>query len=40
MRTIGEGNRISANEMNDSLMLLSEAIRGLHDEVRKFHVRG
>lgn len=40
MRTIAEGNRISANEMNDSLMLLSEAIRGLHDEVRKFHVRG
>lgn len=39
MRTIAEGNRISANEMNDSLMLLSEAIRGLHDEVRKFHVR-
>ena len=40
MRTIAEGNRLSANEMNDSLMLLSEAIRGLHDEMRKFHVRG
>ncbi len=40
MRTIAEGNRVSANEMYDSLMLLSEAIRGLHDEVRRFHVRG
>ena len=40
MRKIAEGNRVSANEMNDSLMLLSEAMRGLHDEVRKFHVRG
>jgi methyl-accepting chemotaxis protein len=40
MRTIAESNRVSANEMNDSLMLLAEAIRGLHDEVRKFHIRG
>lgn len=39
MRSIAEGNRSSANDMNDSLMLLSEAIRGLHDEVRKFRVR-
>ena len=40
MRSIAESNRMSANEMNDSLMLLAEAIRGLHDEVRKFHIRG
>ena len=40
VRRIAEGNRTSANEMNDSLLLLSEAMRGLHDEVRKFHVRG
>lgn len=40
VRRIAEGNRTSADEMNDSLMLLSEAMRGLHDEVRKFHVRG
>jgi methyl-accepting chemotaxis protein len=40
MRTIAEGNRSSANEMSDSLTLLSEAIRGLHDEVRRFRVRG
>ena len=39
MRTIAEGNRSSANEMSDSLTLLSDAIRGLHDEVRKFRVR-
>ena len=39
MRSIAEGNRSSANEMNDSLALLSEAIRGLDEEVRKFHIR-
>jgi methyl-accepting chemotaxis protein len=40
MRTIAEGNRASANEMNDALMLLAESIRSLHDEVRRFHIRG
>ena len=39
LRSIAEGNRSSATEMNDSLLLLSEAIGGLHDEMRKFHVR-
>jgi hypothetical protein len=39
MRAIAEGNRSSASEMSDSLMLLTDAIRALDEEVRKFHVR-
>jgi methyl-accepting chemotaxis protein len=39
VRTIAEGNRNSANEMSDSLTLLSDAIRGLDEEIRKFRVR-
>ena len=39
VRTIAEGNRISANEMSDTLTLLSDAIRGLDEEIRKFRVR-
>jgi len=40
VRAIAEGNRDSANEMSESLLLLSDAIRGLDEEVRKFRVRG
>jgi methyl-accepting chemotaxis protein len=40
VRAIAEGNRDSANEMSESLVLLSDAIRGLDEEVRKFRVRG
>lgn len=39
VRAIAEVNRASANEMSDSLTLLSDAIRGLDEEVRKFRVR-
>ncbi|HMC21447.1 MAG TPA: methyl-accepting chemotaxis protein [Thermoanaerobaculia bacterium] len=39
VRTIAEENRISANEMSDTLTLLSDAIRGLDEEIRKFRVR-
>jgi methyl-accepting chemotaxis protein len=39
VRGIAEGNRKSANEMSESLTLLSDAIRGLDEEVRKFRVR-
>jgi methyl-accepting chemotaxis protein len=39
VRTIAEENRASANEMSDSLTLLSDAIRSLDEEVRKFRVR-
>lgn len=39
VRAIAESNRKSANEMSDSLTLLSGAIRGLDEEVRKFRVR-
>ena len=39
MRGIAEGNRGSATELNESLVLLSDAIAGLHDEMRKFHIR-
>ena len=39
VRTIAEGNRTSANEMNDALTMLSDAIRSLDEEVRKFRVR-
>ena len=40
VRAIADGNRTSANEMSQSLALLGDAIRGLDEEVRKFHVRG
>ncbi len=40
VRSIAEGNRKSANEMSDALTLLSDAIRSLDEEVRKFRVRG
>ena len=39
VRAIAESNRTSANEMSDALTLLSDAIRGLDEEVRKFRVR-
>jgi methyl-accepting chemotaxis protein len=39
VRAIAEGNRSSANEMNDSVTLLSDAIRTVDEEVRKFRVR-
>jgi len=39
VREIAEENRRSASEMNDSLTLLSDAIRSLDEEVRKFRVR-
>ena len=39
VRAIAEGNRNSATEMSDSLTLLSDAIRSLDEEVRKFRVR-
>ena len=39
VRAIAEENRKSASEMNDSLTLLSDAIRSLDEEVRKFRVR-
>jgi methyl-accepting chemotaxis protein len=40
VRAIADGNRSSANEMNDSVNLLTDAIRSLDEEVRKFRVRG
>jgi methyl-accepting chemotaxis protein len=40
VRAIAEGNRNYAVEMGESLMLLSEAIRGLDEEIRRFRVRG
>jgi methyl-accepting chemotaxis protein len=39
VRTIADGNRSSAAEMNDSINLLNDAIRSLDEEVRKFRVR-
>ncbi|HUJ14031.1 MAG TPA: methyl-accepting chemotaxis protein [Thermoanaerobaculia bacterium] len=39
VRAIAEGNRESANEMSDALTMLSDAIRSLEEEVRKFRVR-
>jgi len=40
VRGIAESNRASANETSDSLALLSDAIRSLDEEIRKFRVRG
>lgn len=39
VRAIAEGNRNSAGDMSESLALLSDAIRSLEGEVRKFRVR-
>ncbi len=39
VRAIADGNRGSANEMSESVSLLSDAIRTLDEEVRKFRVR-
>lgn len=38
VRAIAEGNRGSAGEMSEAIALLSEAIRSLDEEVRKFRV--
>jgi methyl-accepting chemotaxis protein len=40
VRAIADENRKSVSEMSDSLTLLSDAIRSLDEEVRKFRVRG
>jgi methyl-accepting chemotaxis protein len=40
VRAIADENRKSASEMSDSLTILSDAIRSLDEEVRKFRVRG
>jgi methyl-accepting chemotaxis protein len=40
VRVIAEGNGDYAVEMGESLTLLSEAIRGLDEEIRRFRVRG
>jgi methyl-accepting chemotaxis protein len=40
VRAIAEGNGNYAMEMGESLSLLSEAIRGLDEEIRRFRVRG
>lgn len=40
VRAIAEGNGGYAVEMGESLTLLSEAIRGLDEEIRRFRVRG
>lgn len=39
VRAIAEGNRSSANEMTQALHLLSEAIRSVDEEVKRFRVR-
>lgn len=39
VRAIADGNRSSANEMSEAVSLLSDAIRTLDEEVRKFRVR-
>lgn len=40
VRAIAEGNRNYAVEMGESLTLLSAAIHGLDEEIRRFRVRG
>ncbi len=40
VRAIAEGNRSYAVEMGESLTLLSAAIHGLDEEIRRFRVRG
>ena len=40
VRAIAEGNGNYAIEMGESLTLLSDAIRGLDEEIRRFRVRG
>jgi methyl-accepting chemotaxis protein len=39
VRAIADGNRSSANEMSEAVALLSDSIRTLDEEVRKFRVR-
>ena len=39
VRNIAEGNRASASEMNDSIVLLNDAIRSLDEEIRKFKIQ-
>jgi methyl-accepting chemotaxis protein len=39
VRLIADGNRVSAADMSEAISLLSEAIRSLDEEVRKFRVR-
>lgn len=39
VRAIAEGNRGSANEMRDAIALLSDAIRVVDEEIRRFRVR-
>jgi len=39
VRLIADGNRSTAAEMSESISLLSDAIRSLDDEVKKFRVR-
>jgi len=39
VRAIAEGNRSSANEMTEALHLLSDAIRSVDEEVKRFRVR-
>ncbi|HEX9162525.1 MAG TPA: methyl-accepting chemotaxis protein [Thermoanaerobaculia bacterium] len=38
VRTIADGNRLSAAEMSEAITLLNDAIRSLDEEVRKFRV--
>jgi methyl-accepting chemotaxis protein len=40
VRQIAEGNRGSANEMRDAISLLSDALRSMDEEIRRFKVRG
>ncbi|MDP9360819.1 MAG: methyl-accepting chemotaxis protein [Acidobacteriota bacterium] len=40
VRALAEGNGNYAVEMGESLVLLSDAIRGLDEEIRRFRVRG
>jgi methyl-accepting chemotaxis protein len=40
VRVLAEGNGDYAAEMGESLMLLSDAIRSLDEEIRRFRVRG
>ena len=40
VRALAEGNGNYAVEMSESLTLLSDAIRGLDEEIRRFRVRG
>jgi methyl-accepting chemotaxis protein len=39
VRHIAESNRTSANEMRDAIALLSDALRSVDEEIRRFRVR-